>query len=1013
MKILRNLSFSFLLCVLNASLILPQQSILSCATDPNSIQEVGQLSGVTWTLKILLVEFKDVKHKSPGYTYTDFNNLFFSNGVYASPNMYSPDGEQVYGSMRDYYSKISNGEFTLTGYVVNVDSNSDGIPDWLSLPHNKGEYDSGIYSFISDAFAAANSAGLDISTNSTTKLAVIYAGMTYRGGSLTPYANALGGTYYINGELFAPGSPYREERSDAKFSEIGINAHEFGHLLGWPDFYGVDEFGNGRWDLMASGNYNGPNARGACPAPPNPKLRADKGWLSFNNITQNQTVQADYYLNNPEVFQIANSTNSGNYWLIETRKFNSTMQIGSTNIGDYNTYTPHGNLTQGVLVWRINETITLLHASGVEWEWETTGPGYDGDPFPGSANVKVLSPWTDTRTLTYNYYWIPNTKPSNNVGMEIAGEGDGFYTINLYYSTPPLPYVISSDLTIDSNCSSTQNVTVNSGITLTLSSGIQLIFANSKSLIVNGTLNAQGSSENKITFTSSSGTWNGIQFNPGSSGNVQYCNINNASIGILCNSSSPTIQYNNLNNITNIGIYLYNTSPNLFYNTIQGSSGSYGYNGIRCEEYSSPYIAHNTIRYFTAGVCNYLYSSPIFSEYGFSEGHNKIVRTNTAIYGWYYSSPRVGQNGYPWGYNYIDSASTYNVEAAWYTNIMAENNWWGTSSPPSNKFNAVSNSSIDYIPYLTSPPSLSIINSDSYSSAVMPVTLKKTNGTASTVLSDLSSNSLFDDEDIKVALRYEFEQEYQSAFDIYEKVFKKELNTAKGRYALVRLGDCFFKLNRNEIDKYLAGISESYKSLKKDEITVIALDLINRELLTNGECEKVADNMRKIKNEFSINSEIEKSALYGLISLYVNCLGDIKTAASYYEELKQKYPEDELLTGCEILLGNQYKASLNEKIVNDNELNNQEEVLMTTNNYPNPFNPSTVISYQLPERNFITIKVYDILGREIATLVNEYKEAGNYSVEFSANKYQLSSGIYFYTLKAGKNFAVKKMMLVK
>ncbi|MEJ5306658.1 MAG: tetratricopeptide repeat protein, partial [Ignavibacteria bacterium] len=258
----------------------------------------------------------------------------------------------------------------------------------------------------------------------------------------------------------------------------------------------------------------------------------------------------------------------------------------------------------------------------------------------------------------------------------------------------------------------------------------------------------------------------------------------------------------------------------------------------------------------------------------------------------------------------------------------------------------------------------------------MPLALKKTNGTASIVSGDLSSNSLFDDEDIKAALRYEFEQDYQSAFDIYEKVFKKELNTAKGRYALVRLGDCFFKLKRKGIDKYLSGISESYKSLNKDELTVIALDLINRELLTNREYEKVADNMRKIKNEFSINSEIEKSALYGLISLYVNCLGDIKSASSYYEELKQKYPEDELLTCCEILLGNQYKASLNEKIVNGNELNNQKEVLFTTNNYPNPFNPSTVINYQLPERNLVTIKVYDILGKEVATLVNEYQDAG-------------------------------------
>jgi len=82
-------------------------------------------------------------------------------------------------------------------------------------------------------------------------------------------------------------------------------------------------------------------------------------------------------------------------------------------------------------------------------------------------------------------------------------------------------------------------------------------------------------------------------------------------------------------------------------------------------------------------------------------------------------------------------------------------------------------------------------------------------------------------------------------------------------------------------------------------------------------------------------------------------------------------------------------------------------------NYPNPFNPTTEIRFSLPQHSYVTLKVFDILGREIATLVNEFKEAGNYSVEFSADKYQLSSGVYFYTMKAGKNFAVKKMMFIK
>ncbi|RKY94959.1 MAG: hypothetical protein DRQ01_01065 [Ignavibacteriae bacterium] len=90
-------------------------------------------------------------------------------------------------------------------------------------------------------------------------------------------------------------------------------------------------------------------------------------------------------------------------------------------------------------------------------------------------------------------------------------------------------------------------------------------------------------------------------------------------------------------------------------------------------------------------------------------------------------------------------------------------------------------------------------------------------------------------------------------------------------------------------------------------------------------------------------------------------------------------------------------------------------------NYPNPFNPNTLIKYQIPELRFVTLKVYDVLGNEVATLVNEEKSAGSYEVEFSAiggsasggDAYNLSSGIYFYKLQAGNFVETKKMILLK
>jgi cell wall-associated NlpC family hydrolase len=84
-------------------------------------------------------------------------------------------------------------------------------------------------------------------------------------------------------------------------------------------------------------------------------------------------------------------------------------------------------------------------------------------------------------------------------------------------------------------------------------------------------------------------------------------------------------------------------------------------------------------------------------------------------------------------------------------------------------------------------------------------------------------------------------------------------------------------------------------------------------------------------------------------------------------------------------------------------------------NFPNPFNPSTIISYHLSANSFVTLKVYDVLGNEVVSLVNEEKPAGIYQVEFesSASNVQLANGVYFYKLQAGSFVQTKKMVLLK
>lgn len=97
--------------------------------------------------------------------------------------------------------------------------------------------------------------------------------------------------------------------------------------------------------------------------------------------------------------------------------------------------------------------------------------------------------------------------------------------------------------------------------------------------------------------------------------------------------------------------------------------------------------------------------------------------------------------------------------------------------------------------------------------------------------------------------------------------------------------------------------------------------------------------------------------------------------------------------------------------VNVEKLDGIPTVYELSQNYPNPFNPSTIINFSLPEAGVVSIKIYDILGKEVADLVNEQKSAGNYSVSFDASN--LPTGTYVYKITSGNFTATRKMLLLK
>ena len=139
-------------------------------------------------------------------------------------------------------------------------------------------------------------------------------------------------------------------------------------------------------------------------------------------------------------------------------------------------------------------------------------------------------------------------------------------------------------------------------------------------------------------------------------------------------------------------------------------------------------------------------------------------------------------------------------------------------------------------------------------------------------------------------------------------------------------------------------------------------------------------------------------------SVWKSIVQFIPDSAKYYSTIIKVYSDGGIKQLSLSGIGKDYAVSVDDEIL-------QSLTFSLSQNYPNPFNPLTSIHYAIGKRQFVTLKVYDILGNEIATLVNDEKSAGNYEVNFNASN--IPSGVYFYRLQAGSFAQTNKMILLK
>ncbi|HEY5516032.1 MAG TPA: M6 family metalloprotease domain-containing protein, partial [Pengzhenrongella sp.] len=342
----------------------------------------------TVNVAVVLVDFSD---KPMTATTAQFDQLFFSSGVLP------------HGSVKEYYSEVTNGLVTLAGTVVGPYR----MPQTLAWYANNG---SGIglggTAFRSPQLAldAANAANAAVDftpydndgNGFVDAFIVVHAGqgaeVTGSKGDIWSHKSVLASALAVDSTKIYG---YLTIPEDAK---IGVSAHELGHLLfGFPDLYDTDysSEGIGSWCLMSGGSWNG---GGAQPSHPSAWCKVNQGWVTTTVVTTNGTVTIPAVESSHTVFRLWKDGASGSeYFLLENRQ-----PIG------YDAALPGW----GALFWHIDETqpgntdenhykVALLQADGKRDLELDHNRGDAGDPFPGTATVVTVDGTTTPGTKSY------------------------------------------------------------------------------------------------------------------------------------------------------------------------------------------------------------------------------------------------------------------------------------------------------------------------------------------------------------------------------------------------------------------------------------------------------------------------------------------------------------------------------------------------------------------------------------------------------------------------------------
>ncbi len=798
-------------------------------------------------------------------------------------------------------------------------------------------------------------------------------------------------------------------------------AHELGHQL-WNSGH---RNGVHRWNLMSGAGSTPPTKSGIVP---NAFDKSVLGWLTFTTTTTDQVaVELSALSSSNQAIRIPvnNPGATTDYFVLEYRKNITYFEIVTPS-----TCTDAG-LGEGLLISYMQSNISdapLIRPADNNVAFVGSPPVYkDGDAsdlFPNGGITKI-TPYTSPNTAD---------RSGNRTGLAILNiqySGAGNEKVKFDIRQNYWEGAISSNATWSGQVFVGGDITVNSGVTLTISDGTTVLFASGKRIKVNGNLQVQGTVSQAVVFdrAGTSGTWNGIWIeNSSANSNLNYCTVRNATTGIRLKNTSGTVTIDHATLTANqIGFVSEYSSPFTVQNSTIQNNIAYGIwitssaasgtmkilsniissngttHGVHLYNGADAYLGFNTITgHSQHGVSCHTNSDPYMRSASPSPdyGNNTITNNGGAgVKAMNNSHPLLGVNFQDgtlkdyYGYNEIHSNTGYEIENANSSGtIMAERNYWSANhtiqATPSDLYG-----SVDYDPVLPEGPLL----------------------VAGWNMVSLKKSSI----DFEEAFALENQGAFQSAADSYLKLLESDPGADNVGFGVSGLIRCYKGMDRREEISEL--MDHLINLFSQTALAASAKDHSLPYLVQRGEHDLALTRVQELLLQSRENLEAEPSLLFQAAAIYRlksadQAGADFSNALDKYHELVQKYPDSDLAFFVRLELAELGDSGFGKPEKRSLTILLSQKSFELKANYPNPFNPETSIKFLLAEEQQVQLYIFDASGRLVRTLLEGSFPKGERKISWNGRDDRgiaVANGVYLYKLIVGQQSQTRKMVLLR